>query len=321
MGVTLGRQAEGRQSNFQLQKKEDAMKLKNLAVVGLVLVGAVGAVISFMVFAAIITGTPYNDYFDDSIPGICGPIPCSNDVIRTLAGDDFIRSTNGNDRIDAGEDDDQIEITTLRRAYVVGGPGNDVIDAQAGTNHRIFGNDGDDNILIGIGVLGSRVDAGDGNDVIDLNASAGNHVVYGGYDDDEIEAIGCGGTGIPCNLKIYGGPGQDNITVGFGSNFIEPGEDADVVVAGTAAGSNDIISIRVGDVPIGETEKITCTVSGNATTTIILTRSSLGVFPRGTPTSFDASGVLTIIDPAPAPRGGGVYEIRRGPGNCIIVRR
>jgi Ca2+-binding RTX toxin-like protein len=319
MGVTLGRQAEGRQSNFQLQKKEDAMKLKNLAVVGLVLVGAVGAVISFMVFAAIITGTPYNDYFDDSIPGICGPIPCSNDVIRTLAGDDFIRSTNGNDRIDAGEDDDQIEITvTALRAYVVGGPGNDVIDAQAGTNHRIFGNEGDDNILIGRGVLGSRVDAGEGDDVIDLNASAGNHVVYGGYGDDEIEAIGCGTT-IPCNLKIYGGPGQDNITLGRGSSFVEPGEDADVVVAGTAAGSNDIISIRVGDVPEGETEKITCTVDPGATTTIILKRSSLGFFPRGTPTSFDASGVLTIIDPNP--RGGGVYEIRKGPGNCIIVRR
>jgi Ca2+-binding RTX toxin-like protein len=109
MGVTLGRQAEGRQSNFQLQKKEDAMKLKNLAVVGLVLVGAVGAVISFMVFAAIITGSPGDDQIDDSILGTCGPIACSNDVIRALAGDDFIRSTNGNDRIDAGEDDDQID--------------------------------------------------------------------------------------------------------------------------------------------------------------------------------------------------------------------
>jgi hypothetical protein len=56
--------------------------------------------------------------------------------------------------------------------------------------------------------------------------------------------------------------GQDNITLGSGSNFVEPGEDADVVVAGTADTSNDIINIRVGDVPAGETEKITCTVSG-----------------------------------------------------------
>jgi len=122
---------------------------------------------------------------------------------------------------------------------------------------------------------------------------------------------------VRCNLKVYGGPGQDNITVGFGSNFIEGGEDADVIVAGTQDDSNDIINIRVGDVPAGETEKITCTVSGNATTTIILKRNSLGAFPRGTPTSFDASGVLTIIDPAT----GGVYEIRKGGGNCIIVRR
>jgi Ca2+-binding RTX toxin-like protein len=304
MGVPLGRQAEGRQSNFQLQKKEDAMKLKNLAVVGLVLVGAVGAVISFMVFAAIISGTPGDDTLTDT---------AGNDVIRAFAGDDDITVTNGgNDRVDAGDDDDQITITTAGRAYVVGGPGNDVIDAQAGTNHRIFGNDGDDNILIGSAVAGARVDAGNGDDVIDVTAVTGNVVIYGGDGDDEIEGINASG-----NLKIYGGPGQDNITLGSGSNFVEPGEDADVVVAGTAATSRDIINIRVGDVPAGETEKITCTVEADAITTIILKRNSLGAFPRGTPTSFDASGVLTIIDPAT----GGVYEIRRGLGNCIIVRR
>jgi Ca2+-binding RTX toxin-like protein len=305
MGVTLGRQAEGRQSNFQLQKKEDAMKLKNLAVVGLVLVGAVGAVISFMVFAAIINGTSGDDTITDT---------GSNDVIRAFAGDDEITVTNGgNDRVDAGDDDDQITINILGRVYVVGDLGNDVIDAENGANHRIFGNDGDDNILLGAGVSGARVDAGNGDDVIDVNAVTGNVVIYGGDGDDEIEGINASG-----NLKIYGGPGQDNITLGSGSNFVEPGEDADVVVAGTADTSNDIINIRVGDVPAGETEKITCTVSGNATTTIILKRNSLGAFPRGTPTQFDNSDVLTIIDPAT----GGVYEIRRGPGtNCTIVRR
>jgi Ca2+-binding RTX toxin-like protein len=80
MVVTTGRQAEGRQSH-KLHKKEDAMKLKNLAVVGLVLVGAVGAVISFMVFAAIINGTPGDDTLTDT---------AGNDVIRGFAGDDDI---------------------------------------------------------------------------------------------------------------------------------------------------------------------------------------------------------------------------------------
>jgi hypothetical protein len=300
------------------------MKLKNLAVVGLVLVGAVGAVISFMVFAAIINGTPGDDTLADT------STPVTNDVIRGFAGDDAITVNAGNDRVDAGDDDDQIEIGNLaRRVYVVGGPGNDVIDAQAGTNHRIFGNDGDDNILIGRAVAGARVDAGNGDDVIDLTAvgtAAGvtaNVVVYGGDGDDEIEAIGCGTT-IPCNLKIYGGPGQDNITLGIGSSFVEPGEDADVVVAGTATGTNrsrDIINIRVGDVPAGETEKITCTVDAatptTATTTIILKRNSLGAFPPGTPTQFAGQDFLNIIDPVT----GGVYEIRKGGGNCIIVRR
>jgi Ca2+-binding RTX toxin-like protein len=319
MVVTTGRQAEGRQSNFQLQKKEDAMKLKNLAVVGLVLVGAVGAVISFMVFAAIINGTPGDDTLADT------STPVTNDVIRGFAGDDAITVNAGNDRVDAGDDDDQIEIQAgAGRVYVVGGEGHEVIDASAGTNHRIFGNDGDDNILIGTDVFGSRVDAGDGDDVIDLNASAGNHVVYGGDGDDEIEGIDCGDVDAPlrCNLKVYGGPGQDNITVGFGSNFVEPGEDADVVVAGTATDSRDVINIRVGDVPAGETEKITCTVDGvnGAQTTIILKRNSLGAFPPGTPTQFAGQDFLNIIDPVT----GGVYEIRHGNGDgsiCRIVRR
>ncbi|MCI2430074.1 hypothetical protein LM602_04140 [Candidatus Acetothermia bacterium] len=294
------------------------MKLKNFAVIGLVLALSVGAVISFVVFAAIINGTPGDDVIDDGVAGTCAPIACGNDVIRALGGDDFIRSTNGNDRIDAGDDDDQIEITaTAGRAYVVGGAGNDVIDASAGTNHRIFGNDGDDNILLGTAVAGARVEAGDGDDVIDVNVAAGNVVIYGGNGDDEIEGVNAGAAS---SLKVYGGPGVDNITLGAGRNFVEPGEDADVVVAGTAATSRDIINIRVGDVPAGETEKITCTVNATAVTTVILKRNSLGAFPRGTPTSFDASGVLTIIDPA-VTGGGGVYEINRGLGTCRVVRR
>jgi hypothetical protein len=292
-----------------------------------VLVGAVGAVISFMVFAAIINGTPGDDTLADT------STPVTNDVIRAFAGDDAITVNAGNDRVDAGDDDDQIEIGNLaRRVYVVGGPGNDVIDAQAGTNHRIFGNDGDDNILIGRAVAGARVDAGDGDDVIDLTnvgasgTGTANVVVYGGDGNDEIEGIDCGDpTASPpvrCNLKVYGGPGQDNITVGFGSNFIEGGEDADVIVAGTAEGSRDVINIRVGDVPAGETEKITCTVDGvnGAQTTIILKRNSLGAFPPGTPTQFAGQDFLNIIDPVT----GGVYEIRHGNGEesvCRIVRR
>lgn len=288
------------------------MKLKNLAVIGLVLAGAVGAVISFVVFAAIINGTPGDDTLTDT-PG--------NDVIRAFAGDDDITVSGGNDRVDAGDDDDQVTITTTGRAYVVGGEGNDVIDAFLGTNHRIFGNDGDDNILLGDGVNGARVDAGDGDDVIDVNVARGNVVIYGGDGDDEIEAIDAA---AGSSLKIYGGPGVDNITLGAGYNFVEPGEGADVVVAGTASTSRDIINIRVGDVPPGETEKITCTVDSNgAQTVIILKRNSLGSFPRGTPTQFDASGVLTIIDPVT----GGVYEIKQNADNdignsrCTIVRR
>jgi Ca2+-binding RTX toxin-like protein len=278
------------------------VRTKVVAILALVSVAIVG----ILVMAAIINGTPGDDTLTDTP---------ANDVIRGFAGDDNITSNFKNDRIDGGEGDDQILITSPGRAYVVGGPGNDVIvSAQTGSFsvQRLFGNDGDDNIVVGMSPHGSRIEGGDGDDVIDVNNVSGNNVIYGGDGDDEIEAINSAG-----NNKIYGGLGQDNITLGSGSNFVEPGEDADVVVAGTASTSRDVINIRVGDVPAGETEKITCTVDADARTTIILKRNSLGAFPRGTPTSFDASGVLTIIDPAT----GGVYEIRKGDGNCIIVRR
>jgi len=283
------------------------MRAKVVAILALVPVTIVG----ILVMAAIINGTPGDDTLTDTP---------ANDVIRGFAGDDNITSNFKNDRIDGGEDDDQILITSEGRAYVLGGPGNDVIvSAQTGSFsvQRLFGNDGDDNIVVETSPHGSRIDGGDGDDVIDVNNVSGNNVIYGGDGDDEIEAIDSAG-----NNKIYGGPGVDNITLGSGSNFVEGGEDADVIVAGTAEGSRDVINIRVGDVPAGETEKITCTVDDvpGATTTIILKRNSLGAFPTGTPTQFAGQDFLNIIDPVT----GGVYEIRHGNGDgsvCRIVRR
>jgi Ca2+-binding RTX toxin-like protein len=195
------------------------MRTKVVAILALVPVTIVG----ILVMAAIINGTPGDDTLTDTP---------ANDVIRGFAGDDNITSNFKNDRIDGGEDDDQILITSPGRAYVVGGPGNDVIvSAQSGSFsvQRLFGNDGDDNIVVEMSPHGSRIEGGDGDDVIDVNNVSGNNVIYGGDGDDEIEAINSAG-----NNKVYGGPGQDNITLGSGSNFVEPGEDADVVVAGTA---------------------------------------------------------------------------------------
>lgn len=260
-------------------------------------------VLTFLGGASVINGTSGDDIIVDTP---------RNDVIRGLAGDDQITVTRGNDRIDSGDDDDQITITTPGRAYIVGGAGNDVIDAFWGATHRIAGGDGEDNVIVGASVAGSRIEAGDGDDVIDLTGTAGDNAVYGGEGDDQIEALG--GIG---NNTIYAGSGQDNITLGIGSSFVEGGEDTDTIIAGTDDISRDIVSIRVGDVPTGETEQITCTVALGARTTIILKRSSLGSFPRGTQTQFGASGILTIEDP----RTGGIYEVLRGDGDCRVVRR
>jgi Ca2+-binding RTX toxin-like protein len=334
MGVTLGRQAEGRQSNFQLQKKEDAMKLKNLAVVGLVLVGAVGAVISFLVLAASVKGTDGPNTLN---PSSAPPTTAAADVVRGCGDDDDIDSDNGNDVVfgDSGfpgdpnctglpAGDDTI-LGGAGRDQLLGEDGNDIISGEAGDD-RLYGGNGDDILGVDPGAGtnengNDRIEGGNGNDQID--GGDGNDVIYGGNelcpnntgpqpDGDQIQ-------GGPGNDKIFGGEGCDVIEDGTGNDFIEGGLDTDEIKAGFGA-DDDIINIRVGDVNAGETEKITCTQNPNATTRVFLKRNSLGSFLRGTPSGPVPPGTaMLIIDPAT----GGVYEINNPVtgGTCIVIRR
>lgn len=311
------------------------MKLKNIAVIGLVLVGAVGAVISFMVLAASVKGTDGDDVLNlVSAPPTTG----AADVVRGCGGDDDINSDNGNDVVfgDSGfpgdpncsgtpAGDDTI-LGGGGRDLLLGEAGNDILAGEAGDD-RVFGGDGDDIIGADPGVgtteLGNdRIEGGNGNDQID--GDAGNDVIYGGNetcldntgpqpDGDQIN----GGAG---NDKIFGGEGCDVLEDGAGNDFIEGGLDTDEIKAGFAAGDDDIVNIRVGDVNPGETEKITCTQNAIATTRVFLKRNSLGAFPRGTPSGAVPAGTaILVIDPIT----GGVYEINNpvGGGTCIVIRR
>ncbi len=299
------------------------MKLKNLAVIGLVLAGAVGAAISFLVLAAAVKGTDGDDTLVTLVPT---PTP-NADIIRLCGGDDDIGTpggaSGGNDVVfgDAGfagdpnctgipAGDDTIAGGD-GRDLLLGEDGNDVLIGEAG-NDRLVGGAGDDILGDDLTDAGNdRMNGGPGDDLLD--GGGGNDVLYGEDGDDELD-------GGPGNDKIYGGDGIDTIEDGRGNDFIEGGLGTDEIKAGFYASDNDIINIRVGDVDAGETEKITCTQNANATTRVYLKRNVLGSFPRGTPSGTVPPGVaLLVIDPLT----GGVYEINNpaGGGNCTVIRR
>jgi Ca2+-binding RTX toxin-like protein len=344
MGVTLGRQAEGRQSNFQLQKKEDAMKLKNLAVVGLVLVGAVGAVISFMVFAAIING-------DDSDNQLCGT--AGNDVFRGFAGDDVMNNAavvppfpaacptgtfGGHDRFWGGDDDDII-FGDDGRDYIDGSNGEDILSGGAAED-RIFGGDGPDTIDGGAaadrleggpgddkfinGAGNDWIRGGEGNDAVEEDLGAGptqNDTIYGDAGDDYME----GGDGLD---KIFGGTGDDYIDGGIGNDYLDGGPGLDTIFGNFAAdgvAETDTYVLRVGDVPDGAIENIYCTMEAGDTGLVVLMRGPTMGWPRnGTiPTgTFPANTTVVIVDPSgPGPGSSGEYHIHTGPGTCSILRR
>ena len=97
------------------------------------------------------------------------------------------------------------------RIIVYGGGGNDSITINAGTNHKIYGDDlgsnesGDDTITINNG--SHVIHGGSGNDEIRINAGAGKQTVYSGAGNDTI-IINAGSS-----HTIESGVGKDDIIV------------------------------------------------------------------------------------------------------------
>ena len=325
------------------------MKLKNLAVMGLVLVGAVGAVISFMVFAAIINGT-------DSGDQLCGT--AGNDVFRGFEGDDVMNNAadeppflactgvgvgfGGNDRFWGGEDDDII-FGHDGRDYIDGGPGEDILIYNAVSlgagQDRIFGGDGPDTIDGGLDADRLEGGPGDdkfingagndwirgraGNDAVEeaTGAGSGHDTIYGDEGDDYLE----GGDG---NDKIFGGDDDDYIDGGAGNDYIDGGPGLDTIFGNFIDDSRDETDtyvLRVGDVPDGAIENIYCTMATNDTGLVVLMRGPTGGWPRnGTiPTgTFPPDTTVVIVDPSGSETGlSGEYHIHTGPGTCRILRR
>ncbi len=172
---------------------------------------------------------------------------------------------------------------------IVGGAGNDIIYAGAGTN-TITGGSGNDSIV-----------GGAGNDII--YAGTGNSTITGG-----------GG-----NVSISGGAGNDIIYTTTGNATITGGSGHDSIVGGSG---NDLIYLTTGNATItggsghdsiggGQGNDIIYTTTGNSTITGGSGHDSI-VGGSGNDIIYTTTGNATITG------GAGHDSIKGGSGNDII---
>ena len=179
-----------------------------------------------------------------------------------LKGDDAITIARGvgNYSIDGGAGNDTITTGyTGSDAHftVVGGTGDDVIQAVGGTNHLLggSGNDtiegsfgtftisgglGNDSITLGSYASGELF-GGAGNDTITAVAQRDQYTMHGGNGDDVLTGIG---NFSSINEVYYGDAGNDTISSLGGNDTISGGKGNDVLFGG---GGNDVFIFNAQD--------------------------------------------------------------------------
>ena len=169
------------------------------------------------------------------------------DTINGNGGDDTLNGNAGNDTIMGGDGNDTIH----------GDDGNDTIDGGIGDDHLyqdasdgispasglvIHGGDGNDTIEGGTSGLSIDTLYGDaGNDIID--GHAGKDKLYGGDGDDDL-TVWLGDTGY-----LYGGNGNDHLTGTDRYNYFEGGPGRDNYV--TSTGTTNYYTFNL-DAPLSE---------------------------------------------------------------------
>ena len=162
------------------------------------------------------------------------------DQIRTGAGNDVVTAGGGNDVVHAGAGADLLlgeggHDTILGEAgddTILGGDGNDLLNAGEGQND-VYGEAGNDLILVTLDVRRDRYDGGEGDDTLDLSrATTGLQIdlIAGQVTGTEI-----GSDSIVDLENIIGGSGSDHFIVGTLAKTLTGGE------------GEDIFTFRVGD--------------------------------------------------------------------------
>jgi Ca2+-binding RTX toxin-like protein len=204
---------------------------------------------------------------DDVLTGAPG-----GDSIDGVAGNDTITGVDGQNTLHGGDGDDSI----------VGGPGFNAIN----------GNTGQDT-LVGQSHVGDWLLGGQGNDSIDATASTGHNIVNGNLGSDTLHGGSGGDTlhGGQGDDLIVGGAGNDWISGDLGHDTLTGGAGADVfhvasgntltVITDFNAGQGDHLLLDAGATWSATASGADTEITLNSGTEILLQNVSPSTLPPG----------------------------------------
>jgi len=170
--------------------------------------------------------------------------------IRGWASNDYIVGGNQFNDINGNKGDDTIVGKSAVGDWLLGGQGNDQIDATASTGHNILhGNLGNDTLSAGAG--GDTLRGGQGDDVIHagtgddwISGDLGNNTIYGGQGSDIFHA----GAG---HDTINGWHAGDHVAVDAGVTYTVTQVNADVHVVFSNGGEMDLLNTQQSSLQSG----------------------------------------------------------------------
>ena len=135
--------------------------------------------------------------------------------------------------------DDKTIVPTFKQVIFTAG-GNDLVDGSVskGSDNRIYGGDGNDELYAG---LRDRLFGENGDDILDASQGKGGNRLYGGAGNDTLFA----GT----NDFLSGGDGDDKLFAGKGGNTLYGGAGADkfyLAYDGAPTSVNTVADFEVG---------------------------------------------------------------------------
>jgi glycerophosphoryl diester phosphodiesterase len=159
----------------------------------------------------------------------------------------------GGNNVVAGTAADDISIVPTIKDTIFTDGGNDLVDGSVskGSDNRIYGGDGNDELYAG---LRDRLFGENGDDILDATAGKGSNRLYGGAGNDTLFA----GT----NDFLSGGDGDDKLFAGKGGNTLNGGAGADKFYL-TSGGLPTSVN-TVGDFEVGIDKILILGVAGVA---------------------------------------------------------
>ena len=156
----------------------------------------------------------------------------------------------GGNKVVSGTAGDDTSILPTRKDTIFTAGGNDLVDASvAAGNNRIYGGDGNDELLAG---FSDRLFGEAGDDILDATDGKGSNRLYGGAGSDKLFA----GTAD----FLSGGDGDDSLFAGKGGNTLYGGAGADKFYL--TSGGLPTSANTVGDFEIGIDKMLILGISG-----------------------------------------------------------